>query len=67
VTCPPLVAYLTEPLYGEAGILYADLDRDVLAAASFDFDPFATTRARMSSISPLTSGRREHRSSRLRL
>jgi len=39
VTCPPLVAYLTEALYGEEGILYADLDRDGLTAASFDFDP----------------------------
>lgn len=35
----PLGEYLAGPLYGEEGILYADLDRDDLAAARFDFDP----------------------------
>ena len=35
----PLGEYLAGPLYGQEGILYADLDRDDLAAARFDFDP----------------------------
>lgn len=35
----PLGSYLAGPLYGEEGILYADLDRDDLAASRFDFDP----------------------------
>ncbi len=35
----PLGEYLAGPLYGEEGILYADLDRGDLAAARFDFDP----------------------------
>ncbi len=34
----PLGQYLAGPLYGREGILYADLDRDALAAAKFDFD-----------------------------
>ena len=35
----PLGDYLAGPLYGEEGILYADLDPDALAGARFDFDP----------------------------
>lgn len=35
----PQGEYLAGPLYDEEGILYADLDRDDLAAARFDFDP----------------------------
>ena len=35
----PLGDYLAGPLYGEEGILYADLDPDALAGARYDFDP----------------------------
>ena len=35
----PLGDYLAGPLYGEEGILYADLAGDALAEAKFDFDP----------------------------
>ncbi len=35
----PLGEYLAGPLYGRAGMLYADLDRAALAGARFDFDP----------------------------
>ena len=35
----PLGEYLAGPLYGREGILYADLDRDAIAGAKFDFDP----------------------------
>lgn len=34
----PLGDYLAGPLYGEEGILYADLDGAALAGAKFDFD-----------------------------
>lgn len=35
----PTGEHLAGPLYGEEGILYADIDRDDLAASRFDFDP----------------------------
>ena len=35
----PLGEYLAGPLYGEEGILYADLDLAAIAGAKFDFDP----------------------------
>lgn len=34
----PLGAYLAGPLFGEEGILYADLDAAALSGAKFDFD-----------------------------
>jgi nitrilase len=35
----PLGEYLAGPLYGQEGILYADLDLTAIAGAKFDFDP----------------------------
>jgi nitrilase len=35
----PLGDYLAGPLFGQEGILYADLDLDAIAGAKFDFDP----------------------------
>jgi nitrilase len=34
----PLGRYLAGPLYGQEGILYADLESAALAAGKFDFD-----------------------------